>query len=99
MTQEELKSEAEKLYPVNNTGAMFMPNRDEVNNSYKQEGFIAGATSDATKQYWYEQFEKQKLEFAIEQYTIIMGNENCPFPLFTFCKEKIKELEQKQQEL
>ena len=31
------------------------------------EDFVTGATSDAAKQYWYKQFEKQKLEFAIEQ--------------------------------
>ena len=40
--QETLEEAAERLYPVNNTGSMFMPNRDELNNSYKQEGFIDG---------------------------------------------------------
>ena len=55
----ELELEVEKLYPVNNTGSMFMANREQINNSYKQEGFIAGATS--------KYVEKQKLEFAIEQ--------------------------------
>jgi hypothetical protein len=34
---------AERLYPIKNTGSMFMPNRDEVNNIYKQEGFMEGA--------------------------------------------------------
>ena len=55
----QLELEAEKIYPVNNTGSMFMPSRDQVNNSYKQEGFIAGATS--------KYVGKKKLEFAIEQ--------------------------------
>jgi len=34
---------SERLYPIKNTGSMFMPNLDEVNNIYKQEGFIEGA--------------------------------------------------------
>jgi hypothetical protein len=38
-----LEEVAERLYPVNNTGSMFMANRDELNNSLKQEGFIEGA--------------------------------------------------------
>jgi hypothetical protein len=32
-----------KKYPIENTGAMFMPNRIEVTNIYRQEGFIEGA--------------------------------------------------------
>jgi len=42
MKQETLKEAAARLYPINNTGSMFMPSRDEVINSYKQEGFIEG---------------------------------------------------------
>jgi uncharacterized protein YccT (UPF0319 family) len=41
--KETLEEVAERLYPVNNTGSMFMANRDELNNSLKQEGFIEGA--------------------------------------------------------
>ena len=41
----ELELEVEKLYPVNHTGSMFMANREQINNFYKQKGFIAGATS------------------------------------------------------
>ena len=41
--QETIEEAAERLYPVNNTGSMFMANRDELNNSLKQEGFIEGA--------------------------------------------------------
>jgi len=52
MTQKELELEAE-------AGSMFMANREQINNFYKQKGFIAGATS--------KYVEKQKLEFAIEQ--------------------------------
>ena len=33
----------ESRYPIENTGAMFMPNRHEVTNIYRQEGFIEGA--------------------------------------------------------
>jgi hypothetical protein len=40
--KETLEEAAEKLYPINNTGSMFMPSRDELNNSYKQEAFIEG---------------------------------------------------------
>jgi hypothetical protein len=42
MKQETPEEAAARLYPINNTGSMFMPSRDEVNNSYKQEGFIEG---------------------------------------------------------
>jgi hypothetical protein len=40
MNKQSLKEVANKLYPINNTGSMFMANREEVNNSYRQEGFI-----------------------------------------------------------
>jgi hypothetical protein len=40
--QETPEEAAARLYPINNTGSMFIPSRDEVNNSYKQEGFIEG---------------------------------------------------------
>lgn len=59
----ELELEAEKYgYKQygNSCGA-----REERKNCI--EDFVTGATSDAAKQYWYKQFEKQKLEFAIEQ--------------------------------
>jgi hypothetical protein len=42
MEKETVEGIAEKLYPVNNTGSMFMANREELNNSLKQEGFING---------------------------------------------------------
>jgi hypothetical protein len=51
MKQETLEKFAEKLYPVNNTGSMFMANRDELNNSLKQEGFIEGAKWQAERMY------------------------------------------------
>jgi hypothetical protein len=84
----ELELEAEKLYPVKKTGSMFMANREEINNYYKQEGFIAGASSHYV--------EKQKLEFAIEQIKDI--DKKC-FGGSNTCKAKIKELEQKLSEL
>jgi hypothetical protein len=45
------------MYPINSTGGvMEMLNKHQLNNSYKQEGFIAGAKSDATREYWYKKF-------------------------------------------
>jgi len=41
--QQTLEEAAKRLYPIEYTGRMFMPNRDELNNSYKQEAFIEGA--------------------------------------------------------
>jgi len=41
--KETLEKAAQKLYPTKYTGRMFMPSRDELNNSYKQEAFIEGA--------------------------------------------------------
>lgn len=38
-----------------------------IEDRIEMEAFIAGVTSNAAKEYWYKQFEKQKLEFAIEQ--------------------------------
>ena len=40
--EETLEEAAKELYPTKNTGSMFMANRDELNNLYKQEGFIDG---------------------------------------------------------
>ena len=34
---------AKNRYPIENTGAMFMPNRHEVINIYRQEGIIEGS--------------------------------------------------------
>lgn len=84
----ELELEAEKLYPVNHTGSMFMANREQINNFYKQKGFIAGATS--------KYVEKQKLEFAIEQLRkikIAVSDKN-PFTVYNIAHQ-IQELEQK----
>lgn len=55
------------------------------------EAFIAGVKSNAAKEYWYKQFEKEKLEFAIEQIR----------PLENICWEAtllVEELEQKLKE-
>jgi|LakMenE01Jun11ns_1017448.scaffolds.fasta_scaffold9117402_2 hypothetical protein len=49
--KETLEEVAERLYPVNNTGSMFMANRDELNNSLKQEGFIEGAKWQQERSY------------------------------------------------
>jgi hypothetical protein len=46
-----IEEAAERLYPINNTGDMFMPNREQINNSYRQEGFIEGAKCQAERMY------------------------------------------------
>jgi hypothetical protein len=59
--QETLEEAAERMYPINSTdGVMEMLNKHQLNNSYKQEGFIAGAKSDAAKDYWFEKFQQGK---------------------------------------
>jgi hypothetical protein len=40
--EETLKQAAQKLYPIEYTGRMFMPSVDELYNSIKQEAFIEG---------------------------------------------------------
>jgi hypothetical protein len=50
--QETLKEAAERLYPVNATGgAMEMLSRHQLNNSIKQEVFLAGAKCQAERMY------------------------------------------------
>lgn len=51
------KEASERLYPIKNTGSMFMPSRDEVNNSYKQEGFIEGVKWQQEKTFTIEEME------------------------------------------
>ena len=51
MAQETLEEAAKELYPIEYTGSMFMPNRDELNNLYKQEGFIEGAKWQQERMY------------------------------------------------
>ena len=59
--KETLEEAAEKLYPINSNGsAMEMLGNHQLNNSYKQEGFIAGAKSDAARDYWFKQFKKKQ---------------------------------------
>ena len=48
---ETLEDAAKNKYPIENTGAMFMPNRHEVTNIYKQEAFIDGANWQAKRMY------------------------------------------------
>jgi hypothetical protein len=55
-----LEEAAERTYPINNTGSMFMPTTHESNNNFKQKGFIAGAKSDAAKEYWFEKFQQEQ---------------------------------------
>ncbi len=49
--QETLEEAAKNKYPIENTGSMFMPNRHEVSNIFRQEGFIKGAKRQAERMY------------------------------------------------
>jgi len=50
--QETLEEAAERFYPINsNSSAMEMLDRHQLNNSYKQEGFIAGANWQSERMY------------------------------------------------
>tara|TARA_R110000868_G_scaffold410759_1_gene700146 strand:- start:6 stop:425 length:420 start_codon:yes stop_codon:yes gene_type:complete len=62
--QETLEEAAEELYPIKYTGRMFMPNRDELNNSYKQEAFIEGAKWQAQRMYSEEEVLKLLINFS-----------------------------------
>ena len=70
--QETLKEAAQRLYPVNNnTGSMYMPSRHEINNSYKQEGFIKGYELAQERSY----SEEEVLEI-IKDWDIYLWNDN-----------------------
>ena len=73
MEEETLEEAAENKYPIENTGAMFMPNRHEVSNIFRQEGFIEGAKWQAERMY----SEEEVLKFTqiiLSQYAV--GNTN-----------------------
>jgi len=61
--QETLEEVAKRIYPINNTGTMFMAARNEVNNSLKQEGFIEGAK--------WQQEQDKKMYSKMQVYQII----------------------------
>ena len=89
----ELELEAEKYYKENVEG-------EPLTYETPIHCFIAGATSDAAKKYWYKQFEKQKLEFAIEQlksFDLELQKYELSSDVLIF--NKLKELEQKLSEL
>jgi hypothetical protein len=62
--KETLEEAAQKLYPIEYTGRMFMPSRDELNNSYKQEAFIEGAKWQAERMYTEEEVLKLLITFS-----------------------------------
>ena len=64
MNKEILEDAAKNKYPIENTGDMFMPNRHDVNEIYRQEGFIEGAKWQAERMYSEEDFK----EFARNYY-------------------------------
>ena len=63
-----------------------------------KNGFIAGATSEAAKKYWYTQFEKEKIHFAIEQLKYVKkmypcsDQEECVNVMIKNLEQKLKEL-------
>ena len=54
---------AEQKYHVKNTGSMFMPNRHEVTNIYKQEGFIEGYKTAEQEMFTEEQVCQLLIKF------------------------------------
>jgi len=58
-----LEQAAERLYPVNNTGSMFMASRYELNNILKQESFIEGAKWQQERMYSEEEVENILIEY------------------------------------
>ena len=63
---ETLEDAAKNKYPIENTGAMFMPNRHEVTNIYKQEAFIDGAKWQQERMYSEEDLVRF-MQFIISQ--------------------------------
>ena len=55
---ETLEDAAKNKYPIENTGAMFMPNRHDVTNIYKQEAFIDGAKWQQERMYSEEEVKE-----------------------------------------
>jgi len=55
---ETLEEAAANIYPVNNTGSMFMASRDELNNILKQESFVEGAKWMQERMYSKEDMKK-----------------------------------------
>ena len=52
MKQKAIEEAVERMYPINSTGGvMEMLNKHQLNNSYKQEGFIAGVKLQAERMY------------------------------------------------
>ena len=70
-----------KKYPIENTGAMFMPNRHEVTNIYKQEGFIEGAKAilEILSDKKFSVSDMEKLMFATIEFTEQEEGETYPF--------------------
>jgi hypothetical protein len=64
MAQQTLKEAAQKIYPIEYNGRMFMLNRDELNNSYKQEAFIEGAKWQQERMYSEEEVLKILINFS-----------------------------------
>jgi hypothetical protein len=93
--KKELKLEAEKYARrfEENEQSGYNGESLSIEDKMEMEAFIAGATSNSAKKYWYKEFEKQKLEFAIRQIR------ECKKGAFNTVENKIKELEQQLSEL
>ena len=95
MTNKETPKEAsERLYPIKNTGSMFMPSRDEVNNSYKQEGFIEGVKWQQERTFNTEKTNKQTaVDWLVEQ----LARKHNEFQALIFYYDHKEEIEQAKQ--
>jgi hypothetical protein len=103
--QETLEEAAERMYPINSTdGVMEMLNKHQLNNSYKQEGFIAGAKSDAAKDYWFEKFQQgkwvqvEKIKAQIEMLEGVDGEYYYAIPISRKIESLQKQLKQLEDE-
>jgi hypothetical protein len=103
--QETLEEAAERMYPINSTGGvMEMLNKHQLNNSYKQEGFIAGAKSNAAKDYWFEKFQQgkwvqvEKIKAQIEMLEGVDGEYYYAIPISRKIESLQKQLKQLEDE-
>lgn len=95
----ELELEAEEY--ISDMDAEFY--KDGISDYHIQQlakkDFIAGATSNAAKEYWKKQLEKEKLEFAINQLKQHTVHNVIPYVNRIDVINKIQKLQQKLNEL
>ena len=66
MSKETLEEAAERFFPTNRKGSMWIPNVDEVANKYRQEGFNHGAKWQADRMYTEEDM-REAIRFGFDK--------------------------------